>query len=290
MSLTTIQWTQRRRPNGTWMPGYTLNPWWGCERVSPACDSCYAEAWAKRTGYAVWGARAPRRFLQPWVKALAWNRAAERAGENHLVFCSSMADIFEHHPDPATMQEMDRSRGRLWELIEETRSLTYLLLTKRPQNIRRMRPERWRRIWPPNVWLGFTAEDEQHFKRRWPAVRDEQAKIRFCSFEPALGPLHLFSLRGDLVVPDWVIIGGESGPRARALPIPRVRNTVEFCRDIGAAPFVKQLGSRPVDGDGQPLKFVDRAGGDPSEWPLALRVREFPSSNTVKLTIKEAES
>ena len=82
----TIEWTD-----------HTFNPWWGCTKVSPACDHCYAGVWAKRTGHGVWGARAPRRFLSDatWERPLRWDRVAVRSGRRMRVFCASMADVFE---------------------------------------------------------------------------------------------------------------------------------------------------------------------------------------------------
>ena len=78
---------------------HTFNIAWGCEKVSPACDHCYAEAWAKRAGLAVWGADAPRRVMsaEHWKAPPRWNAAAAKAGVVARVFCSSMADVFEDH-------------------------------------------------------------------------------------------------------------------------------------------------------------------------------------------------
>jgi protein gp37 len=114
----TIEWTH-----------HTFNPWWGCTKVSPGCKHCYAEAWAKRVGQDVWGARAPRRELSEayWRQPLAWNAKALRTGKRTRVFCASMADVFEDRRD------LDARRERLWRLINDTPRLDWLLLTKRPQ-------------------------------------------------------------------------------------------------------------------------------------------------------------
>src|SRR5687767_5237522 len=111
---------------------HTFNPWWGCERVSPGCQNCYAETFAKRTGNLVWGKNADRRRFadKHWNEPLKWNRLAATEGRQAFVFCASMADVFEyrsdHHDD----------RLRLWALIEATPNLTWQLLTKRPENVR----------------------------------------------------------------------------------------------------------------------------------------------------------
>ncbi|HEX3965801.1 MAG TPA: DUF5131 family protein, partial [Trebonia sp.] len=131
---------------------HTFNPWWGCSRVSPGCVHCYADDQAKRYGHDVWRRHGLRRMLSDanWARPLKWNRDAERAGEPAKVFCASMADVFEDHPDVA------EPRKRLWGLIESTPWLIWQLLTKRPENIAGMVP--WGRDWPPSVWIGASAE------------------------------------------------------------------------------------------------------------------------------------
>ena len=75
---------------------HTFNPWWGCSRVSAACQNCYAETFAKRTGHNVWGNKNGRRELSDshWRQPLKWNNAAAKAGQPAFVFCASMADVF----------------------------------------------------------------------------------------------------------------------------------------------------------------------------------------------------
>src|SRR4051812_42185869 len=115
---------------------HTFNPWWGCTKVSPACNNCYAELWAKRMGHKIWGGTAPRRFFTDahWKGPLVWNEEAQAKGERERVFCASMADVFERRA------ELNPYRERLWALIAETPWLDWLLLTKRPQNIGGMVP------------------------------------------------------------------------------------------------------------------------------------------------------
>jgi len=115
---------------------HTFNPWWGCERVSPGCQHCYAETFAKRTGNAVWGKAAPRRFFGPkhWAEPVKWNAAAAARGVPELVFCASMADVFEPRDD------LNAERARLFELIEQTPFLIWQLLTKRPEAVTELAP------------------------------------------------------------------------------------------------------------------------------------------------------
>src|SRR3954462_6725173 len=98
-----------------------------------------------------------------------------------------------------------------FELICSTPHLDWLLSTKRPGNIEKMLEKATSHLkpWPwRNVWLGTTAEDQEHYDLRWPALENIPAKIRFVSYEPAVGPLKLGS-HGSL--PDWIICGGETG-------------------------------------------------------------------------------
>ncbi len=194
---------------------HTFNPWWGCTKVSPACANCYAETFARRVGQSVWGASAPRRFFGEahWREPLKWNAAAAAEGERKRVFCASMADVFEVRP------ELDHERRKLWDLIQATPCLDWLLLTKRPESVAGIVP--WRELWPENVWVGTTVENEEWADRRLPRLARIPAARRFLSCEPLLGPLDLSRwLRSDnpeLFPIDWVIVGGESGPKSRPM-------------------------------------------------------------------------
>lgn len=257
---------------------HTFNPWWGCVRVSPGCNHCYAESFAKRTGNDVWGKSAERRRFgdKHWNEPVKWNRKAEQDGVRRRVFCASMADVFEdredHQPD----------RERLWALIEDTPHLDWQLLTKRPENVLTMTPLDFfdRR---PNVWIGTTVEDQQRADERIPVLLDIPATVRFLSCEPLLGPVDLGlgeDHRGheqdhittdvypqcldcsteDHVVDwtyidgpqiDWVIVGGESGPKHRPLDLDWARSIRDQCAAAQVPFFFKQVGGR-----------TPKAGGD----------------------------
>lgn len=214
---------------------HTFNIAWGCEKVSPACDRCYAESWAKRAGLAVWGADAPRRIMSPthWKAPLKWDAAAKKAGVRARVFCSSMADVFEAHPTIA------EQRARLWPLIEGTPNLQWLLLTKRPENVAPMVPISWLTAWPANVLPGFTAENQEWFDRRHEhafKLHFMTAAPWFVSYEPALGPINFRGMHGI----SWLIIGGESGGGARPMMAGWVRSARDQAVAAGVPFFLKQ--------------------------------------------------
>jgi len=273
---------------------HTFNPWWGCQRVSPGCEHCYAETFAKRVGLKVWGPSAKRRFFGDahWAKPFKWNAAAERDGVRRRVFCASMADVFEDGP------HLTHERSVLWRLMKNTPHLDWLLLTKRPENVERLVADAVAHArefnpdetpaWSPNVWLGVTAENQEYADRRIPTLLGIKGPaVRFVSYEPALGHVdfarYLYPIfvvtprwrRNELLTPalDWIIVGGESGPKARHFNPTWARDVVDGCRAAGVACFVKQLGANVLDFSGM---LRDRKGGDWSEWPTDLRIRQFP--------------
>lgn len=217
---------------------HTFNPWWGCAKVSPACKNCYAEAWAKRVGSKVWGATSERRFFTDahWKEPIKWNRDAVNDGKRRRVFCASMADVFERRA------ELNPWRSRLWDLIDATPMLDWLLLTKRPQSISSMCP--WDNDWPTNVWLGTTVENQHWARKRLPHLLKIPAKVRFLSCEPLLGPLDFGEFIDDenLYPLDWIIAGGESGPHSRPMNPVWARDLRDFCLENQIPFHFKQWG------------------------------------------------
>lgn len=267
---------------------HTFNPWIGCQRVSPACDHCYAEEWDKRySGGNRWGAKAARTRTSPsnLAQPMRWNRKAFEQKTRFRVFCASLADVFDN-------KVPSEWRSDLWALIRETPNLDWLLLTKRPQNMADMLPGDWEEGYH-NVWLGVTVENRQEADRRIPILLETPAAIRFLSCEPLLENIHLGYLGwplSDKSVPrcgynaligakyengimvkklprlDWVITGGESGKDFRPANIDWFRNLRDQCESVGI-PFlfkqyegksqteIKKLG-RKLDGvihDGYPV-------------------------------------
>lgn len=214
----------------------TFNPWWGCVKVSPACEHCYAESLAKRFGKKVWGPKSPRRFFgtKHWQEPLKWEEEAKRTGRRIKVFCASMADVFEDR------RNLDPERDKLWKLTEATPHLDWQLLTKRPENVLKLTP--WGKNWPDNVWVGCTVEDQEWANKRIPHLLKIPARIRFLSCEPLLGQVNLrnFLQSGEI---HWVITGGESGPKSRPSDPDWIRLIRDDCVDAGVAFFFKQWGA-----------------------------------------------
>lgn len=265
---------------------HTFNAWEGCTKVAAGCANCYAEARAERFGSVKWGPKGTRRVASEsyWRQPVKWNREAEKAGVCRRVFCASLADVFEdwngpmhrsgqrlfwsHTPygdkwhwigedDTAGGEDlvsMDSVRNRLFDLIDQTPSLDWLLLTKRPENIRRM--------WDlgrgrPNVWLMTSVATQEDADRNVPELlrcRD-LAPVLGLSCEPLLGPVKLDTLlhggpprwltgeidHGDPTI-DWVIAGGESGPSARPMHPDWARSLRDQCAAAGVPFFFKQWG------------------------------------------------
>ncbi len=283
---------------------HTFNPWWGCVEVSEGCLNCYARELSHRYKRASWGKDQPRVLASDkvWRDPIGWNRKAMAKGVQARVFCASMADVFEdqrsvcmvdgagrtlwhNEPIPYTL---DNARARLWGLIWGTPWLNWLLLTKRPENIGRMLPtDRWGPgggEHPANIWLGTTVETQRRAEERIPVLMKVPANVRFLSCEPLLGPIDLDPYLGralgnmnDYRI-DWVIVGGESGAQARPVELDWIEEIVACCRRHKVPVFVKQLGARPqASSDGlHQLKLKDRKGGDMEEFPVNLRIREFP--------------
>jgi protein gp37 len=218
---------------------HTFNPWLGCVKVSEGCRHCYAEAYVTgRMGKDVWGPpETTQRHITktPWAQVKKFQRAAAAGavgvmgeGGPILVFCASLADIFESHP------QLIEHRARVWKLIAECPDLHFLLLTKRPENIAGMLPKDWGDGYP-NVWLGTTVENLD-VSWRIEVLAAIPARVRFISYEPAIGPLAGVKLDGI----HWMIYGGESGKGFRPDQKMWAREMREQCRREKIAFFYKQ--------------------------------------------------
>jgi protein gp37 len=250
---------------------HTFNPWRGCTKVSDGCKNCYAETLSGRNHKTLgtWGPKGERVIAAEsyWQQPTRWNRDAERAGERRRVFCASLADVFEG-PDTmptASIGPVGAATRRLFGVIQNTPSLDWLLLTKRPENIMPML-----RSIPlatgntggssladcmpfPNVWLGTSCENQEAADERIPHLLRCPAKVRFLSCEPLLGPVNLTGNPNGVVWPwaeailqghgiNWVICGGESGPGARPMHPDWVRSLRNQCQAAGVPFFFKQWG------------------------------------------------
>lgn len=210
---------------------HTFNIAWGCSKVSPGCQFCYAERDSKRYGFDVWGLDTERRTFgeKHWMEPYAWNNKAAAEMKKAKVFCSSMCDIYENH------MTITQERIRLWGIIRNTPWLIWQLLTKRPERIKDCTPSDI--FGRDNVWIGTSAENQEWWDRRVPVLLTVPDTKLFVSVEPMLGPVvagkHAFDL-------DWVIIGGESGSHRRPCRSSWISNLVMECSKAGAAVFVKQ--------------------------------------------------
>ena len=261
MQNTNIEWTD-----------HTLNFWWGCTKVSPACTHCYAESVAKVFGKRLfgtvpqWGAGKPRyqRLEAARKEALTLNKRALRTGTRPRVFVNSMSDWLDAEVPIEWL-------AYLLETIHLCPNLDFQLLTKRPENWHDRIKGCWSHFeakhgrgdtphgdmlhkWfhddtpPPNVWLGTTVEDQTRADQRLPHLLHIPARIRFLSCEPLLGPVDISHLRiGDnqwfpLQHLHWVIAGGESGGPARPTHPDWFRSLRDQCAAAQVPFFFKQWG------------------------------------------------
>ena len=250
---------------------HTFNPVRGCQKISAGCQNCYAETLSKRNPATLgeWGPNGTRIVASDaqWKLPPKWNDEAERTRVRARVFCASLSDVFEDRP------EWEAPRLRLMRLIRDTPSLDWLLLTKRPENIRpfleaSVRENSWLCTWaggspPKNVWLGTSVENQEAADKRIPELLKVPAVVRFLSCEPLLGPVDLsaslycvrckynrrtcncaYSQTGLTYKTsiDWVICGGESGPNARPMHPEWARSLKMQCEAAGVAFHFKQHG------------------------------------------------
>jgi len=233
MAETSIEWT-----DATW------NPVAGCTVLSPGCTNCYAMRMAARleamgtAKYRGLTRKSGRRFV--WTGKIRLDRTALRIPESwrkpRRIFVNSMSDLF-HEAVPAHFVT------DVWAVMSSTPWHTYQILTKRPDRM----AEQTRSL-PVlrNVWLGTSVENVDYLSRI-DDLRKANASIRFVSFEPLLGSVG----EPDLRKIDWVIVGGESGPRSRPILEEWVDEIEIACRRSGTAFFFKQWGGVRKDKTGR---------------------------------------
>ena len=215
-----IEWTEQ-----TW------NPTTGCTKISPGCKYCYAEVMARRlhamgtvgyeNGFKL--ALHPKRLDQPLARR-----------KPTVYFVNSMSDLFHCDIPDAFLEEV-------FELIKKTPQHTYQILTKRSERL----PEYFaNRRCPRNVWLGVSVEDRAYGLPRIDHLRRVDAQVRFLSIEPLLEDLGQFDLSGV----HWVIVGGESGHKARPMQEAWVERIKSQADKAGVAFFFKQWGGWGADG------------------------------------------
>jgi len=253
MSSSKIEWT-----------GRTWNPMTGCDKVSKGCQLCYMMQQAPR--YQAMGnpryqngsqfTLHPDKFDDP----LSWKKP-------ELVFVNSMSDLF-HEQTP------EEALRHLFKVMNRANWHTYQILTKRASRLAALGPSL---PWSDHIWAGVSVENDEPVGSggyaptdRIDDLRRSGAQVKWISAEPLIGPLPNLNLDGI----DWVVIGGESGPKneVRSLELRWVRDIIRQCRSQNVPVFVKQLGTSWAQTNESKGK-----AGDPSDWPEDLRVREFPS-------------
>lgn len=234
-----IEWT-----DATW------NPVTGCTKISAGCDNCYAERFSERfrgthghpfeTGFDL--TLRPARLEQP----LTWRQPK-------MIFVNSMSDLF-HKEVPKSFIE------KVFDTMERAHWHTFQVLTKRSSLMRNFLKQRYTsRQGPAHIWCGVSIEDGTKTSRLR-HLQESPAGVRFLSIEPLIGPVGTLNLTGI----DWVIVGGESGPRARPMDPQWVRDIRDQCKAAHVPFFFKQWGGQRPKSGGRTL--------DGREW------NEFPST------------
>ena len=248
-----IEWTE-----ATW------NPVTGCSEVSPGCAHCYAKTFAERfrgvpghpyeVGFDL--TLRPERLQQP----LAWKTP-------RLIFVNSMSDLF-HEDVPLDFI------AQVFEIMERASHHTFQVLTKRADRLESVASQL---PWPENVWMGVSVEN-QRWTSRIDALRATPAGVKFLSCEPLLGPLDL-----DLGAIDWVIVGGESGPRSRPMQLDWARSVRDQCGLNSVPFFFKQWGAHDIEGRRVGKKRAGRLLGGRTwdEMPARGRTEAAPGRRAV---------
>jgi len=209
----------------------TWNPQTGCTPISEGCAHCYAQRMAKRLAGRCGYPEAPHQFdVTEHPGRLAqpgkWQKPRR-------IFVGSMTDVFHNDTNLTYMRQ-------ILLVIMDTPRHTYMMLTKRAR-IMKLCFNAWSFYECPetikNLWLGITAENQARFNERWADLAAIDAAVRFVSLEPLLGPIDLGNAR-----PDWVIVGGETGPGARPLHPDWVYSLRDQCQEKGIPFFFKSWG------------------------------------------------
>ncbi len=228
-----IEWTE-----STW------NPLTGCTKISPGCKNCYAERMAKRLK-----AMGQEKYRNGFRLTLHPESLTEplRWKKPQMIFVNSMSDLFHKDvPVDFIRQVFDVMRRAHWH--------TFQVLTKRAERLVELDS---RILWPENVWMGVSVENRD-YTFRIELLRQTHAYVKFLSLEPLLGPIPDLKLEGI----HWVIVGGESGPKARPIEREWVTSIRDQCITCGVPFFFKQWGGTNKKKTGRLLD-----GKTWSEWP-----------------------
>lgn len=227
-----IEWTE-----------VTWNPSTGCDRTSPGCENCYALTLAKRLramGQAKYQNDGDPRTSGPGFRLTLHPDVVDAPRSwsgSRIVFVNSMSDLFHEDVPVGFIRDV-------FDVMAETPQHQYQVLTKRSKRLARLADQL---LWPSNVWMGVSVES-QRYAFRLDHLREVPVAIRFVSAEPLLGHVDL-----DLAGIDWLIVGGESGPRARPIDAEWVRALRDASAASGVRFFFKQWGGRTPKAGGREL-------------------------------------
>ncbi len=220
MNRSNIEWTE-----------VTWNPTTGCTKVSAGCKNCYAERWAimqhergikqYRNGFNL--TIAPERLKDPFK----WKK-------NLIVFVNSMSDLFHEKVEDNYIKE-------IFMVMNNTPQHTYQILTKRIERVKELSHHLY---WSDNIWLGVSVENND-FVERIEELKKTPAKLKFISFEPLLGHINY----NDYKDISWVLVGGESGGKARKIEKRWVASIKDNCKQNNVPFFFKQWGKRIFNPD-----------------------------------------
>lgn len=246
-----IQWTH-----------HTANLWWGCTKVHEGCDHCYAEAFSSRFGEDLWGIDKPRKEIKSvWKDLIKMQKIAKKSGEVHRVFVGSMMDIFEKPMPIIGSDNPEYTTGALRDKLFKQISdglypnLMFLLLTKRPSNIRKYIPDSWKGNPPNNVMYGISVVNQKTAETLIPQLLEVSGK-RFLSVEPQIDSINIQGFLFNKGI-NWVIQGGESGHNKRPFDLDWAYYLKSQCEKTNTPYFFKQ---------------IDKV----QEIPEDLLVRQFP--------------
>lgn len=252
MTKTKIEWADHN-----WNPIVGVDGGWGCNKVSPGCDHCYAEILHKRFGGRGDYDSTEHEFT---IKQHILEAPLKRKVPTKYFVCSTM-DLFHHN---ITIEQW----MKVWNVIANSPQHIFIILTKRPESA-------WRFMGTkplPNIWLGVSAENQKYWDKRVPILMSIPAAVRFVSVEPMLDQVvdpvtdgrYIDGQPDHSLLPDWVIIGGESGHGCRPVDVRHIQYLVLILKQFGVPTFVKQLGGHPDKRNRM------------EDWPEDLRIREYP--------------
>ncbi len=224
----------------------TYNPVTGCEKISPGCQNCYAEKMANRLQY---NPKMKDKYKNGFKVTCHPKELKRDFGKrSKKIFVCSMGDLFH---DNVSYEFIDQI---FLKMIKNPQHI-FQILTKRPENTYKYQ-EATGFDWPENVWFGVTAENQEQYDKRVYELASINTKIKFVSIEPILGPIHLYGR-----VAEWVIVGGETGQRARPMNPDWARNIRDQCIEHNIPFFFKQMSKK------QPI-------------PNDLDIKEFPEDKS----------